>query len=297
VARLAFLGTPEPAAACLAALAEAGHEIVVAVTEPDRRRGRGAALLPTPVKRVAEQRHIPVSEQVDAAVAAGAELGVVVAFGRLVRPEVLDRLMMVNAHFSLLPRWRGAAPVERAVLAGDSVTGVSLMRLERGLDTGPVYEQVTVEIRPHESVAALTGRLTEAAAGLLVRRLAHGLEGLGEPVPQEGEATYAAKISLRELQVDWRAPAGQIERLVRVGRAWTTFRHRRLIIWEAVAAETPPAVGRPPPGALDGDRVATGDGWLELQVVQPAGRPKLEARDWWRGARIVPGESFGDIAG
>jgi methionyl-tRNA formyltransferase len=292
VARLAFLGTPEPAAFCLAELARAGHEVVVVVTEPDRRRGRGSVLAPTPVKRVATELALPIAERVEAVLSSGAEVGVVVAFGRLIRPEVLERLVMVNAHFSLLPRWRGAAPVERAILAGDTVTGVSLMRLDRGLDTGPVYEQVVMEIRPHESAAELTDRLSAASGSLLVGRLAHGLGGLGEPVPQAGEATYAAKISPAEREIGWGAGSEQIERQVRIGRAWTTFRNRRLIIWEALAAGCPAADGRGP-GALDGGRVATGDGWLELRVVQPEGRPRLDAKDWWRGARIEPGESLG----
>lgn len=296
MARLAFLGTPEPAAVCLVELARAGHEIVVAVTEPDRRRGRGAELAPTPVKRIAADLGIPVADRVEAALSVDAEIGVVVAFGRLIRPEILGRLTMVNAHFSLLPRWRGAAPVERAILAGDAVTGVSLMRLDRGLDTGPVYEQAMVEIQPHESAAELTDRLTGAAAGLLVRRLAHGLEGLGEPVPQAGEATYAAKISPAERRIDWGSAAEQIERLVRIGRAWTTFRNRRLIIWEALATDAP-AADHLAPGRLDGGRVATGDGWIELRVVQPEGRPKLDALDWWRGARIEPGGSLGAGSG
>jgi methionyl-tRNA formyltransferase len=215
-----------------------------------------------------------------------------VAFGRLIGPHVLDRLPMINVHFSLLPRWRGAAPVERAILAGDTVTGVSLMQLDRGLDTGPVYEEVPTAILAHESAAALTERLSELAAGILVGRLAHGREGIGVATPQHGEATYAAKISMSERRLDWASPAEQIERRVRIGRAFTMFRGRRLIIWEALAVGEAASVDGPPPGSLVGGRVATGDGWLELRVVQPEGRPQLDAGEWWRGARITDGESF-----
>lgn len=294
MARLAFLGSPGPAAVSLAELVLAGHEIVVVVTEPDRRRSRGAALGPTPVKRLAEELGLAVADRVEAAASSGAELGVVVAFGRLVPAEILDRLAMVNAHFSLLPRWRGAAPVERAILAGDAVTGVSLMALERGLDTGPIYEQVAIPILPHENAESLTGRLAETAAGLLVKRLVDGRDGLGEPVPQRGEATYAAKITPSELRIDWTSPAEQIERLVRIGRAFTTFRGRRLIVWEALAVVGGAGAGTRglEPGSLEGGRVATGDGWLELEVVQPEGRPRLDADAWARGARTRSGERF-----
>src|SRR5439155_368260 len=156
-----------------------GHDVAVVVTRADKRRGRGSALVPSPVKAAALELSLPVTEQVDDLLDAGVELGVVVAFGRLVKPHVLDRVPMVNVHFSLLPRWRGAAPVERAILAGDTETGVCLMGLEEGLDTGPVYECVPVGIGPEETADELRGRLVETGADLLVRRLR---EGLGVPV-------------------------------------------------------------------------------------------------------------------
>jgi len=290
VARLAFLGSPEVAAVTLQALLEAGHDVAVVVTGPDRRRGRGPALTPTPVKRLALERGIPVGDRLEDAV--GAELGVVVAFGRLVPERLLDQLDFVNVHFSLLPRWRGAAPVERAILAGDEQTGVSLMKLEAGLDTGPVYASRATPIGPHETAAELRERLGVLGSALLVERLSRGLESLGEPVPQDPdvEPTYAAKLDPRELELDWSRSAVELERLVRVGRAWTTVAGRRLIVWRAIAG---PSLGQVPPGGLVGRRVAAGEGSLELVEVQPEGRGRMPAEDWTRGARLGDGVRLG----
>ena len=165
----------------------------------------------------------------------------VVAFGRLIKPHVLERLPMVNVHFSLLPRWRGAAPVERAILAGDAETGVCLMALEEGLDTGPVYACVRVPIGPEETADELRGRLV--AAGTDPARRAPAT-GLGDPAPQVGEPTYASKVDADELHIDWSRPADELHRLVRVGRAWTTFRGQRLRVLRA----RPWPTDRPGPG-------------------------------------------------
>lgn len=299
MARVGFLGSPEPAAACLRALVDAGHDVVLAVTEPDRRRTRGSATSPTPVKRLAAELGIPVTDRVADVLDAGADLGVVVAFGRLIRPAVLDHLPMVNVHFSILPRWRGAAPVERAILAGDQVTGVCLMKLDKGLDTGPVYACTETAVGPGETASHLRERLSGLGAELLVARLAGGVSSLGTPVAQVGEATYAAKLTVSDLRIDWTRPAVEIERLVRVGRAWTTFRQGRVIIWEAVIGGPPPLLaanltgaGLVSPGTLADGVVATGVGWLELGSVQPEGRQRQAAPAWLRGARLAPDEAF-----
>jgi methionyl-tRNA formyltransferase len=280
---------------CLQALVDAGHDIVVAVTEPDKRRNRGSATSPTPVKRLAAELGIPVTERVADVLDAGADLGVVVAFGRLIRPAVLDHLLMVNVHFSLLPRWRGAAPVERAILAGDDVTGVCLMKLEEGLDTGPVYARSETPIGPRETASHLRQRLSGLGADLLVDRLTGGVSSLGTPVPQLGDGTYATKLTPSELRIDWARPAVEIDRLVRVGRAWTTFRHGRVIVWEAAAADGPASSGAASaaaPGTIVDGFVATGEGRLELVSIQPGGRLRQRAADWLRGARIAGGEAF-----
>jgi methionyl-tRNA formyltransferase len=296
VARLAFLGSPEVAAICLEALLDAGHDVVLVVSGPDRRRGRGGLTSPTPVKRLSIERGLRVSDALEDAASCGADLGVVVAYGRIVPSRLLDALDFVNVHFSLLPRWRGAAPVERAILAGDDETGVCLMKLDTGLDTGPVYACRSTSIGPGESADELRLRLARLGSELLVERLAGGPASLGQPVVQDRaiEATYASKLSLSELELDWRRSAIELDRVVRVGRAWTRFRGRRLIVWRASPSEP----GRVEtdgllPGALVGTAVVTGDGLLDLVQVQEEGRPRLSAAEWARGARIEEGEALG----
>ena len=264
----------------LRALAAAGHDIALVVTQPDRRRGRGGALLPTPVKAAALDSGLSVSDRVDDVLETGAELGVVVAFGRLIKPHVLEALPMVNLHFSLLPRWRGAAPVERAILAGDAETGVCLMGLEEGLDTGPVFRRQAVPIGPEETADELRDRLVALGTAMLLEALA---AGLGEGNPQSGEATYAAKIETDELCLDWSLPAEQLERVVRVGRAWTTFRGRRLKVLRACGHE------------ITGQGLVspTGTTPLELLQVQPEGRAPMPAGDWARGVRWQDGDRLG----
>lgn len=286
---------------------EAGHQVTLVVSRPDRRRGRGSALVPTPVKAAALELGLPVSDRVDDVLSADAELGVVVAFGRLIKPHVLDLLPMVNLHFSLLPRWRGAAPVERAVLAGDTETGVCLMALEEGLDTGPVYRSRSVAIGAEETADELRERLVAIGTEMLVDALADGPTGLGQALPQVGEATYAAKVNPAELELDWSRPACELLRVVRLGSAWTTWRGRRLRVRRAgladdgswsVAPEGVPGNGGPvAPGSLDGLVVATGEGGLELTEVQPEGRAALAADAWRRGARPEPGEPLGRTSG
>ena len=193
---------------------------------------------------------------------------------------------MVNLHFSLLPRWRGAAPVERAVLAGDAETGVCLMALDPGLDTGPVHECVRTPIGADESVEDLRRRLVELGTPLLVDALARGL---GEPTPQEGEPTYAAKIEPSELELDLTQPADVVHRPVRLGRAWTTFRGHRLQVLEARPVAEGPAAG-----TIDGLVVGCGGGTgLELVTVKPEGKAAQAAAAWRNGARPTAGEPVG----
>jgi len=307
VTRVAFLGTPDVAAVALRALHVAGHEVVLVVTAPDRRRGRGSGPAPTPVKKVAIELGLDVSHRVADVVDAGVELGVVVAFGTIIRGEVLERVPMVNVHFSLLPRWRGAAPVERAILAGDERTGVCLMALDEGLDTGPVYASLETPILVGETAHELRARLGELGAALLVDRLQGGIGTLGTPIPQAGETVYAAKIDSAELELDWGRPAVELDRLVRVGRAWTRFRDRRLIVARARVATgaaglghlserfaaDPAEIDLHGPGTLVGDDVVCGVGRLELLEVQPEGRSVISAAAWRRGARPAVGERLG----
>ncbi|HET9059137.1 MAG TPA: methionyl-tRNA formyltransferase, partial [Acidimicrobiales bacterium] len=283
--KLAFLGTPEVAARTLNALVEAGHDVRAVVTRADTRRGRGGDASPSPVKRVALELGLAVVHAPGEALAFGADLGVVVAYGRLVKPDVLAQLPMVNIHFSLLPRWRGAAPVERSILAGDTVTGVCIMALEEGLDTGPVYARQEVAIGEEETAAELRQRLGDVGTGMLLRLLSADLP---EPVPQEGEATYAAKLAMDELRLDFAAGARACHRVVRVGRAWTTFRGRRFLV-HCAAVEASDGSGQVAlgPGQVAGDRVGTGDADVHLRLleVQPEGKPRMHGSDWARGAR------------
>jgi methionyl-tRNA formyltransferase len=277
--RLVFLGTPEASVVPLRGLVEAGREVALVVSQPDRRRGRGGATSPSPVKQAARELGLPVSDTVDDVLDVGADLGVVAAFGRLIRPHVLAALPMVNLHFSLLPRWRGAAPVERAILAGDDRTGVDLMVVEEGLDTGGIYDRAELAIGPDDTADELRARLAVLGTDLLLAALD---TGLGEPRPQEGETTYARKIDPAELAIDWAAPAVAVHRLVRVGGAWTTHDGTRLKVWRT-------ALG-PVAGAIP---VRAGDDPLWLVEVQPEGRRRMPARAWANGVTGDPTAGLG----
>jgi methionyl-tRNA formyltransferase len=292
MADLAFLGSPEVSAVALRALVAAGHHVALVVTEPDRRRGRGGALTPTPVKAAALELGLTLSETVADVKDSGAELGVVVAFGRIIKPDVFKAVPMVNVHFSLLPRWRGAAPVERAILAGDEVTGVCLMVIERELDTGGVYARVETPIGPTETADELRERLGVLGAGLLVDRLRDGRASLGAPQPQVGEVTYAEKLSPSDRHLPLSRPAELLVRVVRIGRAWTTWRGKRLFVHEAMV-DADPVAEDVEPGTFSAGRIATGDGWLVPRIVQAEGRSQQDFGEWIRGARLAEGEQLG----
>lgn len=263
---IGYLGTPKDAVVPLKALVGAGYEVRLVVTGPDRRRSRRGRLEPTPVKQAASELGIQVSEDVEDLVDSGVDLGVVVAFGRIIKRDVLEQVPIVNLHFSLLPRWRGAAPVERAILAGDKETGVCLMSLDEGLDTGPVHECRSVEIGDQETAGHLRGRLAELGSHMLLEWLETFPEGLAISRPQVGEATYAPKIDPGELCLRWDCPAEKLARVVRVGRAWTMLEGSRIAILEARAAEGSPGVLVPSLRDCQGEpheaRAAEGSGHL-----------------------------------
>ncbi len=298
MSRLAYLGTPELAVPPLHALVDAGHEITLVVSRADRRRGRGSATSPSPVKAAALELGLPVTSSLDDVADSGAELGVVVAFGRIIPADLLDLVPMVNLHFSLLPRWRGAAPVERAVLAGDAETGVCVMALEAGLDTGPVYDRRAVPIDPTESVEELRARLVGLGSSMLVGLLADGVGGLPVPEPQAGPVTYADKLSPEEFRLDFSRPAEELVRLVRLGRAFTEVRGRRLRVLRAMAVDRPAKAGSAAkPGQLFGQVVVAGQGALALLEVQPESSRPMDAGAWRRGAHLDEGELLGSAAG
>ncbi len=228
-------------------------------------------MTPTPVKVAASELGMSVSHDVDDVIATGADLGVVVAFGQIIRPPVLAAVPMVNLHFSLLPRWRGAAPVERAILAGDTVTGVDLMVVADGLDTGDIHARTEIEIGADDTADDLRTRLVDAGTDLLVDTLT---TGLGKPTPHVGDATNARKITADDLRIDWQGPRIAIHRQVRVGGAWTTKGGERFKVWRTAVEPTGQGVMHP-----------TGDGEIELLEVQPAGKARLDASAWANGAR------------
>jgi methionyl-tRNA formyltransferase len=327
LAKLIFLGSPSAAVPSLDALVGAGHEVVLVVTREDKRRGRGNVPAPTPVKERAVELGLPVSHRLEDVLDVQADLGVVVAYGRIIPAALLQRLLFLNVHFSLLPRWRGAAPVERAILAGDRSSGVCIMRLAEGLDTGPLYACVEIAVDDDETCFALTDRLAHLGADLLTRLLSGNVAGLPEPVEQQGEPVYARKLEPGDLKIDWRSQSIAICRQVRLEKAWTTFRGRRIIIKEVEAVSHGNRAGserslgdRIPAGWASASRlstgftgdsrgvpeqsgllevrngvpvVATGDGELVLKTVRPEGRRETSGKDWVRGARISGQERFG----
>ncbi|MFM7047817.1 MAG: methionyl-tRNA formyltransferase [Actinomycetota bacterium] len=286
--RIVFLGTPDVAVPPLRALVAAGVEIALVITRPDKRRGRGSATSPSPVKAAAIELGLPVSHDLAQCTTVGADLGVVVAYGRIIPMSVLAQLPMINVHFSLLPRWRGAAPVERALLAGDRETGICIMRVEEGLDTGEVFERVVVPIRDDHTLSSLRHDLVTAALEPLVHAVTQGC-GVGQA--QTGVATHAAKIDPSELRVRWTDAPRQVVGLSRLESAWFEHVGKRIRLLAAEVAEAT-TVGGDAPGAVlgvrrDGVLVKCGDGAVLVTTVQPEGKSAMTASAWANGARLT----------
>ena len=293
--RLVYFGTPAMAVAPLRCLVAAGFTVACVVTGVDKRRGRGAELSPTPVGSAAHQLQIPVVHTVAESLAFGADLGVVVAYGKLIPATVLRTLPMINVHFSLLPRWRGAAPVERALLSGDATTGVCIMALAEGLDIGPIYAVQEIMIDAQATGDSLRADLVELGSRMLVDGL---MAGLPNPSPQIGHHTYAAKITPDDLRLDLTRAASELDRVIRLGGAYTTWRSKRLRIHEASVTNDSGSSGSinndfGSPGSMSGDVMVCGEGGLRLIVVQPEGKPKMNAADWLRGIRFEQTERLG----
>ena len=294
-----YAGTPEFAVPALDAIVAAGHAVRAVYTQPDRPAGRGRELSMSPVKRRALELGLavlqPATLREPSAAATLAALApdvvVVAAYGLLLPPAVLAvaPLGCINIHASILPRWRGAAPVQRALLAGDAVTGVSIMRMEQGLDTGPVYAVERVPVGPRDTAAQLTERLAAVGARALVATLAALASGAAVAVPQPADGVcYARKLDKRDAPLDWTRTAAELDRQVRAFVPWpvaeTRFRGAQLRVHEAE-----PAAGGGQPGMIAaagaaGIDVATGDGCLRLTRVQLAGRAVLSAAAFAAGA-------------
>lgn len=286
----------------LTALLAGRHEVLAVLTRPDAPAGRGRTLRRSPVGQRADEAGVPVltpdHPREPAFLAQLAALAPdccpVVAYGALVPEAALDlpRLGWVNLHFSLLPAWRGAAPVQHAVLAGDEVTGATTFRLERGMDTGPVFGTLTERVRPGDTSGELLERLASAGATLLGATLDALEDGRVTAVPQPADGiSLAPKVTVADARVDWTTPALRVDRLVRACTpapgAWTTLRGVRVKLGPVTAAEH-----RLPPGRLDGDLVGTATTAVRLGQVRPEGRGAMAAADWLRGLRPQPGESF-----
>lgn len=282
--RLAFLGTPEAAVPSLRALVAAGHEVEIVITRPDRKRGRGGELSPSAVKACAQDLGLRVAHRLSDLDELEVERGVVVAYGRLIPGELLARVPMLNVHFSLLPRWRGAAPVERAILAGDAETGVSIMSLDVDLDTGPVHLERRVAIGD-KTLATLLDELSEVGARALSEVLASP-ELLSQPRAQEGEVTYAEKLSKDDFHLVPAMSPEQLLRLVRLGQAFTFVGGRRVLV-ERAARYDGEHVGAGTIALRDaGVVLGASSGSIVLERVRPDSAKSMSATAWWTGARL-----------
>ena len=279
---LAFLGTPEAAVPTLEALVNAGYEVALVITRPDRRRGRGGELAPSPVKRAALALGLAVSDRLADLFDLDVERAVVVAYGVIIPESLLAKMPMLNVHFSRLPRWRGAAPVERAILAGDKETGVTVISLEPTLDTGPVHIERSVRV-DHKSARALTAELAALGAAALLEVLASP-ELLEHPRAQVGEVTYAEKITKETLHLVPELTVESVLRTVRLGGAHLFVASKRLGVVSAHASEvdlTPRTLARVE-GAVT---LGALDGAVTLDEVRPEGSTTMKADAWWAGLR------------
>lgn len=306
--KIIFAGTPVFAAAALNALIEAGHEIVMVLTQPDRPAGRGMKTAASAVKLLAQQHHLAllqpstlktgeIQQQLQAL---NADIMVVAAYGLILPQAVLDipRYGCLNIHASLLPRWRGAAPIQRAILAGDAGTGITIMQMDAGLDTGDMLLTRAVAIAPDDTTQSLHGKLSLLGAQSIVEAMVLLSQGELKPVKQDdSRACYAAKITKAEAGIDWRQTAEQIDRAVRAFNpspgAYTWYRGDLLKIWQAKVMPG----GHGKPGEIiatgpEGIRVVCGSGVLQIEVMQKSGGKKLNAPDFLAGNPLIPGETF-----
>jgi len=310
--RIVYFGTPEFAVPTLRRLVEPGaatlpHEVVALVSQPDRPKGRGHRLAPTPTKELALARGIPVlqperlKEQafLDQISTLSPDIGVVAAYGRLLPEQLLNipRLGMINVHASVLPRWRGAAPVHRAVIAGDRETGITIMRVVKELDAGASFKQIRRAIGPDETSVDVERDLADMGADLLADVLQEIAEGRATETPQDGSlATYAPKITKEEGAVDWSLPAERLHDLVRGLQPWPLVSGRingarvlvhRTALTSAVSPDRPGTIVRAEPERLE---VVAGDGHvLRLITLQPEGRRAMSAREFLAGRHVAPG--------
>ncbi len=307
---VAFFGTPAFAVPTLDALHRSAHRVAVVVTQPDRPRARGQRVTPSPVKAYAEAHGLPVlqptrlrdDDVMGALEATGAEIGVVAAYGKILPQRLLDwpSRGVINVHASLLPRWRGAAPIHRAVIAGDAVTGVTIMRVVAALDAGPMIDRVETPIGSDETSETLEGRLATLGAELLVKVMDRLALGPVEETPQDDAlATYAVRLERRESQVDWARPAVDIHNQIRGLQPWplaaVLFHGRRVllrqsqVVHDQVLDVEPGVVSHVEPDAIE---VAAQPGAVRILRLQAEGRPAVDARAFLNGHPVRVGDRF-----
>ncbi len=303
--RIVFMGSPDFAVPCLTALVDAGHDIAAVYSQPPRPAGRGGKMKNTPVHEAALAVGLTVltplsfksSEEIDRFADFSADLAVVVAYGLILPQAVLDapRLGCINVHASLLPRWRGAAPIQRAIQAGDAESGVTIMQMEAGLDTGPMLAKAAVAITSETTGASLHDALSALGADLLMKTLPAIADGSAVAEPQDDRAaTYASKLDKSEARIDWTRSAGELDRTIRAFSPWpgSSFSHDGEVI-KVLAAE--PTEGNGAPGTVLDDRltVACGTGALRLTRLQRPGKKPMAASDFLRGLPLPAGTIFG----
>jgi len=309
--RIIFAGTPDFAAVALAALIDTPHEVLAVYTQPDRPAGRGRKLKPSPVKQLALQHQLPVlqpvslktAESIEEFRAIEADVMVVAAYGLLLPPEVLQipRYGCLNIHASLLPRWRGAAPIQRAILAGDTQSGITIMQMDAGLDTGAMLLKKSCPIRQEDTSASLHGRLAALGALAIVEAL-NQLSDLKALPQDESQVTYASKLSKTEALIDWHSSAEDLARRVRAFNSWpvaqTTVNGQTLRIWTAqpLTEQTKDAAGTVIRSEKQGIDVACGNGVLRITRLQPAGSKPMDLAAFLNGRpdMLAPGTQLGD---
>ena len=290
--RIVYIGTPQIAVAPLQALVAAGFDVELVVTGVDKRRGRGTQTTANPVKTAALALDIPISHDINDVLNLNPDglLGVVVAFGSIIAPEILQHVPMINIHYSALPRWRGAAPVERAILEGDSTTAVCIIQVVEQLDAGDVLATAPCTIRDDDSVAGLRDRLGHLALPLLIDICSNGVSS---QQAQVGDVVIARKISTNDLAIAWSSSPDQISRQVRLGNAFTFFEGKRFKVHEVSQVSE-----QLPEGSISFNDgmvlVGTREGSLQLLTVQPEGKPRIAASEWARGARLSNASVFSD---
>ena len=304
--RIIFAGTPEPAACALTALLASNHDVIAVITRPDARKGRGRTYYPSPVKELATSHDIPVltptslrdnDEFRSELRQLKPDCVPVVAYGNLIPQDVLDLVPygFINLHFSLLPRWRGAAPVQAAIHAGDAVTGATTFRIDPGLDTGDIIGQLTEPIDPADTADSLLERLAHRGANLLTHTMDMIANGTAEYRPQDGVATHAHKITVADARVDWTQPAESIDRAIRAVTsspgAWSTIGEQRIKLGPVTHTTDPHMQPGDIHVAKNRILVGTGTTPVSLGRVQPSGKKPMPAADWARGT-MIEGKRF-----